>query len=66
MKALSLSLRPSLFLDSSSFYFLFSFIFAKKSLTYLFTVPSISSYDFFGSGFFFAGRFRFSLVIAPT
>jgi hypothetical protein len=48
------------------FLFSFSFIFAKKSLTYLFTVPSISSYDFFGSGFFFAGRFRFSLVIAPT
>jgi hypothetical protein len=52
-------LTPSSFLASSSSCFLFSFIFAKKSLTSLSAVPSVSSSVLFGSGFFFASHFRF-------
>jgi hypothetical protein len=58
MKALSLSLRPSFF-GLQLFLFSFSLIFAKKSLTSLSAVTSVSSFVFFGSGFFFAGRFHF-------
>jgi hypothetical protein len=47
-----------IFLASSSSYFLLSFAFSKKSLTYFRTVPSISSFVF-ASSFYFAGRFRF-------
>jgi hypothetical protein len=50
---------------SSSSYFLFSFTFAKKSLTSLSTVPYVSSFVF-GSGFFFAGHFHFFFGGAPT
>jgi hypothetical protein len=51
-------------LASSSSYFIFALIFAKKSLTSLSAVYSVYSSvfshgSFFGSGFFFLGRFRF-------
>jgi hypothetical protein len=53
-----------IFLASSSSCFLFALMFAKKSLTSLSTIASISSSvfyqcSFFGSGFFFAGHFCF-------
>jgi hypothetical protein len=53
-------------LASSSSCFLFSLKFANHSLNSLSAVVSVSSSVFFGSGFFFAGCFRFSLVVAPT
>jgi hypothetical protein len=51
-------LTTYIFLTSSSSCNLFSFTFAKKSLTFLSTVPSVSS-SVFGSGFFFVGHFCF-------
>jgi hypothetical protein len=59
-------LTTFIFLASSSSYFRFALIFAKKSLTSLSAVAFVFSSIFFGSGFFFAGHFCFSLVVAPT
>jgi hypothetical protein len=51
-------LTTFIFLATSSSCFVFSFTFAKKYLTYLSTVPSVSS-SVFSVGFFFAGCFHF-------